>query len=185
MAFLIDLWMPILLSAVLVFIGSSIIHMVLPHHKKDYQLLDNEGALLEAMRSHNVQPGDYAFPYCANMKEMESEQMKAKMNAGPVGFMTVMPNGPWPMGKSLLQWFLYTVLVGVFIAYVASNALPQSADYLTVFRVTATAGFLCYALGGIPNSIWKAQSWGTTRRFIFDGLVYSLLTAGAFAWLWS
>jgi hypothetical protein len=33
-------------------------------------------------------------------------------------------------------------------------------------------------------SIWYHRSWGTTLRYTVDGLVYALLTAGIFGWLW-
>ena len=36
------LWLPILLSAVIVFVASSIIHMVLPVHRGDYRKLPEE-----------------------------------------------------------------------------------------------------------------------------------------------
>ncbi len=184
MAFLIDLWLPILLSAILVFIASSIIHMVIKSHNKDYTKLGNEDEVLAGMRSQNLKPGDYVFPYCIDMKEMGSEEMQAKYNQGPVGFMTVMPNGMWTMGKTLTQWFLYALLIAVLIAYAAYHALPAGADYMTVFRLVAVICILPYGFGEFPQSIWKGQSWGTTRRFLVDGLVYALLTAGTFAWLW-
>jgi hypothetical protein len=184
MAFLADLWLPILLSAVLVFIASSIMHMVIPMHKGDYQKLPNEGKLLEEMRAQGARPGEYMFPRAGSMKEMGTPEMIDKYKKGPVGFLTVMPSGPPGMTKSFVQWFLYSVLISIFAAYVARHGLGYGADYMAVFRMTGTVATLGYAVTQIPNSIWRGARWGTTFKFIVDGVIYGLLTAGAFGWLW-
>lgn len=184
MAFIADLWLPIVLSAVFVFIWSSVVHMVLQTHKKDYNQLAGEDEILAAMRAQNVQPGEYMFPYCVNMKDLDTDEMKAKFNQGPVGLINVMPNGMWNIGKSLLQWFAYILLVALVIGYAASQVLDPGTEYMTVFCFVATIAALPHIIGVIPNSIWKGQSWGTTGRFFLDGIVYALLTAGTFAWLW-
>ena len=110
--------------------------------------------------------------------------MVAKLKAGPVGLFNVFPSGPPAMGKYLAQWFVYTVIVGVFVGYLVGRSVGPGAEYMTVFRLVATAAFLVYAVGEPVSSIWKGQKWSTTARHMFDGLLYSLLTAGAFAWLW-
>ena len=184
MTFLIELWLPILLSAVFVFIASSVFHMVLPLHKSDYKQLPGEDEIGEAMRAQSVPPGDYVFPYASSMAEMGSDEMKAKYERGPVGMVTVMPNGVPFMGKSLVWWFLYSLLIGLFTAYVGWHGLGADAPYLTVFRVIGATATLGYAFAYFPDSIWKGQSWKTSFKFVFDGLVYGVLTAGTFAWLW-
>ena len=182
MAFLAELWLPILLSAVFVFIVSSLLHMVLPVHKGDVKKMPNEDAVLEAMRTGGTEPGEYMFPGCDSMEEMATPEMQEKLQRGPVGFMTVVPG--FHMGKSLVQWFAYSLLVGVFVAYLTRFALAPGADYLAVFRVAGTIAVLGYAVGNLPNSIWKGVSWKITAKFVFDGVLYGLVTAGAFAWLW-
>ncbi len=184
MVAILALWLPILLAAVLVFIASSILHMVLPFHRSDYAKLPGEGKLLEAMRKEGVGPGNYAFPWCASPKEMGSEEMTKKFTQGPTGMINITPSGPPAMGKYLTQWFIFCVVVSVFVAYLASRTVGPDAEYLTVFRVTGTAAFMSYGLGQIIDSIWKAQLWTTTAKALFDALIYSLLTAGAFGWLW-
>ena len=42
------LWLPIVLSALLVFVVSAIIHMVLKYHNRDYKQLPNEVAVRAA-----------------------------------------------------------------------------------------------------------------------------------------
>ncbi len=178
------LWLPIVLSAVGVFIVSSIIHMVLPIHKSDCRKLPQEDTLLEHLRAAAVPPGSYAFPSAGSMKDMGSPEMIEKYKRGPVGCMTVMPNGPPAIGTSLVQWFLFSLLIGVFVAYVAGLLLDRGAAYMAVFRVSATVAILGYATSSIPESIWKGQSWATTFKFVFDGIVYGLVTGGFFGWLW-
>ncbi len=181
---LVELWMPIVVAAVLVFIASSIAHMVLPLHKSDYDRLPNEDDVLATLRASDLTPGTYHFPYCTSMQDLGSEEMLAKFNQGPVGFLIVRPKGPPTMGSALLAWFLYCILIGIFAGYVAAVALPRGAEYLQVFRFTGTVAILAYATASIPESIWKGQRWSTTCKFIGEGVVYGLLTAGTFAWLW-
>jgi hypothetical protein len=178
------LWLPILLSAVFVFVASSILHMVLPFHRADYQKLPDEDKVIAALRAAGVQPGNYHFPHCASHKEMSSPEMMEKLKAGPVGLLNVIPSGPPNMGKFLGLWMLFCLLMGIFVAYLAGRTLSSGAHYLAVFRVAGTAAFIGYGLGCIPDFIWKGQRWGTTARHMFDGLIYALLTAGTFGWLW-
>lgn len=182
MADLFALWLPILLSAVGVFIVSSLIHMVIGWHNGDYGKMAGEEQVLEAMRNHGVNPGQYMFPGCSSMKEMGEPGMLEKFQQGPVGFMTVLPSGPPNIGKNLIQWFLYSLLIGVFTAYVLSFALKADAAYMDVFRLAGTVAFMGYGVGAILDSIWKGVRWGTTLKFLVDGLLYSLVTAGVFAW---
>lgn len=184
MEFLAALWLPIVLSAVFVFIVSSVIHMATPLHKNDYGRVTGEEAMLAAMREAGVKPGHYMFPMADSMKEMATPEHIAKMHQGPVGFMTILPSRPINMGPNLILWFLFSLLISVFAAYLADLALPPSAHYLAVFRVAGTVAVLGHALTHIPDSIWKGLSWGITVKFIFSGVIYGLVTAGTFAWLW-
>jgi hypothetical protein len=178
------LWLPILLSAILVFFASSIIHMVLPHHKSDYKKLPKEDQALEEIGKIGVPPGEYAFPFPEDRKSMNSPEMIKKYNEGPVGMLTVLPSRPPAMGKSLIIWFIYSVVIGIFTAYITGRTLAANAPYLTVFRIAATTAFMAYAFAHTHKAIWEGRSWGTTIKYYFDGLIYGLLTAGTFAGLW-
>jgi len=178
------LWLPILLSAVFVFVVSSLVHMVLKWHNNDWGAAPNEKDVMAAMRSAGVSPGQYFFPHCADFKDMCTPEMEEKYKAGPVGFMTVLPNGTPGMGKSLTQWFLFSLLISVFVAYIGTLALDPGEDYAKVFQVIGTAGILGYAVSCITDSIWKGVSWMATLKFVLDGVMYGLTTAGTFAWLW-
>ncbi len=178
------LWLPIVLSAVVIFVASSIMHMVLPYHRSDYSKLPNEDSILAALRKEGVVPGNYDFPHCTGPKEMNSPEIMEKFKRGPVGLINIVPNGPPAMGKILSQWFAYGLAISFVVAYLTGRTLAPGTAYLAVFRVAGTAAFLGYAGAVATDSIWKGQSWSTTFKFIFDGLVFGALTGGVFGWLW-
>ena len=184
MVALMDLWLPILLSAVFVFVASSIIHMAIPIHKGDYGKLPGEADVLESMRGQKVAPGSYMFPCADSMKAMATPEMIEKLNQGPVGYLTVIPNGPIAMGKALMHWFVYSVVIAIFVGYLGTFSLEPGAAYGMVFRVTGTAAILGYSMNSVVDSIWKGVSWSITAKYVFDGIVYGLVTAGTFGWLW-
>jgi hypothetical protein len=184
MEFLIELWLPIVLSAVFVFVASSVLHMLLPIHWGDYGKLPQEEEVLAGLREHGLKPGQYVFPCPASPKEMNSPELRARYEQGPVGTMVVLTNGPPAMGKSLVQWFVYTLVISVFVAYLTRVALEPGASYLAVFRFSGTIAILPYAVTYVNDSIWKGLSWTTSLKFVFDGIVYCLVTAGTFGWLW-
>jgi hypothetical protein len=178
------LWLPTLLSAAVVFVASSIMHMVLPYHHSDLRKVPREDETMEALRKFAIPPGDYAMPLAGSMEAMKSQAFIEKMKAGPVVFMTVRPSGPPTMTKSLVLWFTYLVLVSFFAAYIAGRALGPGAPYLAVFRFAGAAAFSAYSLALLQHSIWWGRSWGTTWKSVFDGFVYACLTAAVFGWLW-
>jgi len=181
---ILSLWLPILLSAVLVFVMSAVIHMVLPYHRTDFEALGAEDQVMDALRAAGVQPGEYMFPYAGSPDRLKDPEFLAKAQRGPVGMLTTWSGETFGMGKQLLQWFLYCVVISGFAAYVAGRALDPGADYLSVFRFSGSAAFGAYALGLPQASIWFRRKWSSTAKSMFDGLVYALLTAGAFGWLW-
>lgn len=184
MEFLTELWLPILLSSVFVFVVSSLAHMVSPHHKSEHRALPDESKVIDALRKSVNGPGEYFFPHCASMKETSSPEFLAKLQTGPSGSVIVHAKGGIQMGKSLLQWFLFCVLISVFVAYLTRLALAPGADYLSVFRIAGTAATLGYAFSNFTNSMWKGISWWVSFKYLADGLAYALVTAGTFGWLW-
>ena len=177
------LWMPILLSAVIVFVASSIMHMVLPYHRSDYKKLPDEDSVLAALRKASLSRGLYIFPHCTH-KDMKSPEIAEKQKLGPVGTLTVFPSGPPNMAKYLVTWFVYCVVVGVFTAYLTGRVVPPGTVYLAVVRVAGTVSFMAYGVGQLNDSIWKGQPWGNTIKHFADGLIFGLLTGGTFGWLW-
>jgi hypothetical protein len=183
MVALATLWLPILLSAVIVFVASAIMHMVLPYHRSDYRQLPDEDKLLAALRSSSLTRGLYMFPFCTP-KEMKSPAALEKFKQGPVGTMTIIPSGPPAMGKLLIEWFLYCLIISFVVAYLACHTLPFGVGHRAVCRVVGTAAFLAYSVGTLSNGIWKGQPWSMTIKEAFDGLVFALLTGATFSWLW-
>lgn len=179
-----DLWLPILLSGVFVFIVSSIIHMFLGYHANDFIKLPNEEGAMDALRPLNIPPGDYMMPRAGSMKEMGSPEFQEKYKKGPCAMMTVLPNECPSMGGQLLLWFIYSILVSIFAAYIGGHALAPGAHYLSVFRFVGTTAFMGYSFALLQNSIWYKKSWSATIKSMFDGLIYGLVTAGTFGWLW-
>jgi hypothetical protein len=177
------LWLPILLAAVIVFFASSIMHMVLPYHRGDYKQLPDEEKILGVLRAAGLQRGLYVLPF-ATHKNMKSPELQEKYKQGPVGMLTVAPNGPPAMPKFLGLWFGDCLVIGFFVAYLTGHTLAPGTRYLVVFRVAGAAAFLAYGLGTLSNGIWKGQPWSMVIKEAFDGLVYALLTAGTFGWLW-
>lgn len=178
------LWLPILLSSVVVFLASSVIHMMTPWHKGEYPAVPNEDAVMKALRPFAIPPGDYMMPKPASMAAMKSPAFVEKQQQGPVVIMTVLPNGPWAMGKALVNWFLYSIVVSLFAAYITSHALAAGASYLEVFRFVGATAFAGYALALWQMRIWYNRALRSTITSTIDGLLYACLTAGVFGWLW-
>ncbi len=179
-----SLWLPILLSTVFVFVLSSIIHMFIPYHKSDFTNVPSEDEVMDSLRKFNISPGDYVIPQAGSTKVMQSPEFAEKSKKGPVIFMTVMENGIPSLTGSLVMWFGFSLLVGVLSALAAGSAFRAGTHYHDVFHLVAIVAFAGYALALLQNSIWFKRKWSSTLKSMFDGLLFALLTAGTFGWLW-
>lgn len=178
------LWLPILASAAAVFFASFLMHMVLTYHRSDYRKLSAEEGVLDALRNADVKPGPaYFFPY-GSWDEMKSPAMIEKMKRGPVGMLTVRPPGRPAMGKALVHWFLYCVVISLLAAYLSGHTLAPGAAFAQVFRVVGIAALLGYGAAHAQESIWGGRSWVVTFKHLFDSLIFAAVTASVFAWLW-
>jgi hypothetical protein len=178
------LWLPALLSAVLVFIASSIIHMASPWHKSDYPKVPGEDRVMDAMRPLAIPPGDYMMPRPASREDMRSPEFLDKMKKGPVMMITVFPQGEMSMGRNLGMWFVYCAVVSVLAGYIAERAVGPHAAFRPVFKFTGAIAFIGYVLALWQMSIWYRRAWSTTIKATIDGAIYATLTAAAFGWLW-
>ena len=178
------LWMPIVVSAVFVLVALGMIHGLLGWHRGDMAAVPGEAKVMETLRGLNLQPGDYRFPYGTTVAEMEAPEFIEKMKQGPVGNMSISPNGEMNMGKLMGQWFVYSLFVAALAAYVTGSTHGTGAPYLDVFRMSAVVTFCCYVVGHWQNWIW----WGKSTRFTvtnsLDGIIYALVTGATFGWLW-
>ncbi|KAA3606684.1 MAG: hypothetical protein DWQ01_16845 [Planctomycetota bacterium] len=182
---LLTLWLPILASAAAVFVASYLMWMVLPHHRSDWGPLPDEDGFMNTLRDLGVRgPGQYSFPYCGSAEEFKNPELIKKMENGPSGMLTVMKPGPLNMGSSMLLCFLQYVGIGVLVAYAASRVMAPGTDYLKVFQLTGTMAILAYCASLPTQSIWFHQKWSGTLKSMLDGVVYGLITAGLFGWLW-
>lgn len=184
MVSLLQLWLPIVLGGVLVFFTSSLIHMVFRWHNSDYRKLPEEDEVRAVLRKAAPSPGQYALPHCLGPKEAQAPEMQQKFAEGPVAVLRLLPNGVPAMGPMLGKWFALNLLVCFVTAYVAANTLAPGAAPLQVLRVTATIGFLAYAVGGLSEAIWMGKPWSAAAKDLLDALLYGLAGGAAFAWLW-
>jgi hypothetical protein len=177
------LWLPILLSVVAVFVASSIIHMMSPWHKSDYPSVPNEDALGDAIRPLAIPPGNYLVPRPVKREDMKSAAFQEKVNRGPNLILTVIANGPRPMKNFFIGWLVYLLVVTTAAACIVGATLAPGAA-TGVFKSVATITFVAYAFGLAPESIWYHRRWSTTVKLMFDALIYALITALIFGWLW-
>ena len=179
-----SLLLPVLLAAVLVFVASSIIHMLLPYHRTDYARLPDEELVAAALRPMPIPPGEYMMPYSGSLSAMKDPAWIERMETGPVALLTIFPPGRPGMGAQLALWFVYSVLVGVLTAYVTGRALGPGADSVEVFRFAGAVSFIAYTVANWQNTIWYRRSWVTNLKNTIDGVVYGIVTAAAFTWFW-
>ena len=178
-----SLWLPILLSAVVVFVVSSLLHMVLKYHRSDYGKLSNEDAVMDALRPNP--PGDYMTPHSTGPEMRKDPAFQERMRRGPMAMITVMKGDMMTSFRNaLIGWFVYAIIASIFAAYVASRALSPGAAYPQVFRFVGTVAFLAYGMALAQQSIWYGKRWSTTFKSMLDALIYALLSAGIFGWLW-
>ncbi len=178
------LWLPILISAVITFFASWLVHMVLPYHRSDFRRLPEEDKVMDALRAFDLKPGEYMMPCGTGPESMKDPAFLEKFRKGPVAIITIMRGGTMNMGPSLANWFVYCLVVSVFAAYVASRAVGADTHYLHVFRFVGATAFIGYTLALWQRTIWYQHPVSTAIKNTIDGLIYALLTAGTFGWLW-
>lgn len=184
MVSLTSLWLPIVLSAVIVFLASFVVHMVLPHHRSDFRKLPAEADVMEALRRFNLPQGDYMVPKPDSMADMRSKEYQEKLNRGPVFMATIYRNGMRGMSTQMAQWFVFCLVVSLFAGYMASRALETGAPYLRVSQIASTTAFLGYVLARWSEVVWFKRSTSAAIKMTLDGIFYGLLTGGVFGWLW-
>ncbi|MGI9232641.1 MAG: hypothetical protein ACR2RD_03335 [Woeseiaceae bacterium] len=181
---LLQLWLPIVLGTFLAWMASGLIHMAVKYHNSDYQRLTNEDEVMDAVRKGSPALGIHTFPFCIDMNEMKDENVQQRFKNGPVGLLTMLPNGLPNMGKLMGQQISFFLVGCILIGYCATLALEPGADYMAVFRFVGTVGFLTFGWAVIPFSIWFGHLWSMTAKYLLDAFIYGLVVAGSFAWLW-
>jgi len=179
-----SLWMPILATAVLVFIASSLIHMVFKWHNTDYKKLANEDDVRAVVRAGSPAPGQYVIPHCQDMKEMGGDDMKKKFVDGPIAFMTVRKNGLPEMGPCLTQWFFFCLLIAAIAGWVAACSVGFGANVRQAGCLVGMMSLLAYGGGSLQMGIWFGKPWGSVAKDILDSIIYALISGLVFMWLW-
>lgn len=184
MGLLQQLWLPILLAAVFVFIASSVLHMVLRFwHAPECKGFSNEDEVGAAMRKSGAGAGLYMIPYCTP-EAMKDPATQEKFKIGPVGVIFLRAPGAMNMGAFLGQWFAFCLFVSFFCALVAVHVLPRGAAHEHVFHFFALIAVMAYSFGVVPDAIWWGHPWKSALKHIIDGVIYAIVTALTFAWLW-
>jgi hypothetical protein len=179
-----SLWLPVLVSAVVVWVASALMHMVMPHHKSDFDKLPSEDGVADALRKLSLKPGQYLLPFMRDMKDMKDPAFVKRLEAGPLAMIRIRPNGVPKMGPNLIQYFVYCFGVSFVTGYITRHTLELTATGPMVFRFTGTFAMAAYALANLPESIWMWRPWGATWKNVFDAVIYGILTAACFALLW-
>ncbi len=175
-----SLWLPILLSAVFVWIASAVVWTVLPHRKNEFRQLPDETSARQALKAG---VGEYFVPW-GSQAAMKDPEYQRKSQEGPVTPVRLLPSGKPAMGKAMVLSVLTYLVVGIFVAYLTSRTLGPGAPYLAVHRVAGVFAFGAYFFASVPDSIWFGKPWGSTGKLLIEALVYSGLTGGTFGWLW-
>lgn len=182
---LFSLWLPILLSAVAVFVISSLIHMVFKWHASEYRALPNEDAVRDAIRAGNPPPGHYIVPHCADMKAMGGEPMMRKYHEGPVGHITLAPAGPPNLGRSLGLWFLWSLIVAAVAALLATQIFGlDPARARAAAKLVGAVTLIAHGFGTVIESIWSMRPWSSSLKYLLDSALYAIGSGLVFFWLW-
>jgi hypothetical protein len=184
MVSLVQLWLPLVASAVAVFVASSLIHMVFKWHNADYLKLPNEDEVRAAVRTAAAPPGVYVLPHITDAKALQTPEVQQKFTEGPVGWLTLRPSGAPRMGGHLAQWLALNLAIAAIAAYLASRTVPAGASFLAVCRVVSAVTFLAYGAGSVSDGIWWGRPWRGVAKDLLDAAIYATVAAVTFAWLW-
>lgn len=178
------LWLPILASAIAVFVLSALLHMLFTYHNSDYKPFANEDEIRAAITKGGATAGQYILPYCADMKKMGEPAMVQKLKEGPDGFVLLRAPGAMTMGPALGQWFVLTLVISCLTASIAGFTIAPGTAHMAVFHIVATVAFLGYAGSQAQESIWRCVPWSSVLKTIGDGVIYAVATGAVFAWMW-
>ena len=184
MQFLVELWIPILVSVGLCFIGSAASWMMLPFHRHEWHRLPTEPGVLDALREDMPSPGRYNFPFTMDGQNANRADLKASLEKGPIGFLTIAPPGVIPMWMMLGQMIVFYTIVTTLTAYVAWASLRINAPYTAVLKLVGIVSAMAYVMGSAPESIWYARPWRHWIVQAVEGIVFGVMTGAVFAWLW-
>ena len=178
------LWLPILLSAVVVFVISSLVHMVFKYHASDYGTVANEEAIRAAVNTNPPAPGRYVIPHCKDMKDMSSPEMLKKYQEGPVMHFTILPKGMPNMGKYLGLWFVWSLVIAAVAGWLTAKVYGVGVPPLGAAKFFAVVTFIAHGFGTITESIWVGRPWSSSAKYVLDAALYAVGSGAVVYWLW-
>ncbi len=182
---LLALGFPVLVSAVVVFVISSLVHMAFKWHASDYGRFADEDAVRAALNARRPAPGRNVIPFCGDMKEMGSEAMRQKYREGPVGPITLGPVGVPVLGKFLGQWFVWTLVVAAVAGVAALRLQGAGAAHARgAAELAALVTLAAHGFGTVIESIWAMRPWSSSAKYLLDAALYAAGTYGVFLQLW-
>lgn len=172
-----SLAVPILLSAVALFVASFLSWMVVQLHRDDWKKLENEDAVMAT--AAKVPVGNYMFPCAKSMEEMKSEEFQKKYDSGPRGILTILPKAN--MGLNLGLTFLYFIAISFLLAYLSSMVLPPGTEFAKVLRFVSTAALMTFLAAMVQHAIWfKTRIFG----HLIESIAFALIVGAFFAMFW-
>jgi hypothetical protein len=184
MSAFLTLWLPTLVSAVVVFVLSSIVHMAMPWHKNDYARIPDEARVLDALRGFNLAPGEYMAPRPTTRDEMRTPEFAERVKRGPLVLLNLATSDSVSMGRPLILWFIYLLVVSALSGHIALRALHETPESRMIFHTVALSAFLAYASALWSQTIWFRKPWLTSFKSTVDGLIYAVVTGLIFVYFW-
>ena len=184
MVSLFDLWLPILLSTVAVFILHVLVWTALPHHKSDFKKLPDEDGTITAMRGRPPDPGAYMMPLAWTHADVRNPDIARKLSQGPGGFVTIVPSGMPTVGKKFGQIFVFFLVISVLVAYVTETAFAAGQPGMDVFRISATVAAMGHGTGVVTAAVYFGTPWSNTGKHVIDAVLYGIATGAIFAAMW-
>jgi hypothetical protein len=179
-----ELWLPTILSAVAVFILSSIINMAVPWHRNDYAKFPDEAGVLDALRGFNLAPGEYLAPRPASRADMGTADFAEKVKRGPLVILNIASGDSVSLGKPLVLWLLYVIVVSAMAGHIAYPRHDLQVDSRSIFHTVALTSLLAYAGAQWQQTIWYRKPWLTSLKSTLDGLIYAVATGAIFVYFW-
>lgn len=177
------LLLPVAVTTGAVFVTSSVLWTVLPHHRRDFGKLPEEERLMDLLRTAPV--GMFTFPFAEGPGAMRDPAFLERVRAGPVGNVhLVRPESRASMSGNLVHHLVHTLLLYAAVAYLARLGLPSESSALEVLRFVGVAAFVGHAGQLAANSIFWGFTWSHTWKSMLDALVYATVAGATFAWLW-
>lgn len=193
MQFLMELWLPAIISGVACTAVAAVTWLLLPIHKKMWKRLPAEPGVLEAMRGGLApKPGQYALPFTMG-QDLNRPDLRTALEQGPVGYLSIAANGPPSTVLSLVLMFFFFAATSIITAWISWHAFipqvgaphaPYNMPFMHVAKTVGAISTLAYGFGAFQQSAWFGRPWSSFFLQLVDALIYAAITAFIFATFW-